>query len=109
MAELQMQDIKNVIVHNLSASETYQLFQAKFFINVLAEPAEVVAESLVPSIRSIPANGSTKSTYIRFLTGLKAYSQIFSVKDSHLVLGGIAMCLKIDETYRSDMSVLHFP
>lgn len=39
-----------------------------------------VAESLVPSIRSIPANGSTKSTYIRFLTGLKAYSQIFSVK-----------------------------
>lgn len=24
------------------ASETFQLFQAKFFINVLAEPAEVV-------------------------------------------------------------------
>lgn len=39
-----------------------------------------VAEYLVPSIRSVPANGSTKPTYIRFLTGLKAYSQIFSVK-----------------------------
>ncbi|KAF7145775.1 hypothetical protein RHSIM_Rhsim04G0167800 [Rhododendron simsii] len=116
-AELQMQDIKNVIVHNLSPGMvTTDLLmsgantkQAKFFINVLAEPAEVVAESLVPSIRSIPANGSTKPTYIRFLTGLKAYSQIFSVKDSHLVQGGIAMCLKIDETYRSDMSVIHFP
>ncbi|KAJ9159674.1 hypothetical protein P3X46_025160 [Hevea brasiliensis] len=52
--------------------------QAKFFINVLAEPAEVVAEYLVPNIRSIPANGSMKPTYIRFLTGIKAYSQIFS-------------------------------
>ncbi|XP_021898553.1 chlorophyll(ide) b reductase NOL, chloroplastic isoform X2 [Carica papaya] len=52
--------------------------QAKFFINVLAEPAEVVAEYLVPNIRSIPANGSMKPTYFRFLTGLKAYSQIFS-------------------------------
>ncbi|XP_015936966.1 chlorophyll(ide) b reductase NOL, chloroplastic isoform X4 [Arachis duranensis] len=52
--------------------------QAKFFINVLAEPAEVVAEYLVPNIRSIPTNGSMKPTYIRFLTGLKAYSQIFS-------------------------------
>ncbi|XP_037495668.1 chlorophyll(ide) b reductase NOL, chloroplastic-like [Jatropha curcas] len=52
--------------------------QAKFFINVLAEPAEVVAEYLVPNIRSIPANGSRKPTYIRFLTGIKAYSQIFS-------------------------------
>ncbi|XP_060675921.1 chlorophyll(ide) b reductase NOL, chloroplastic isoform X3 [Ziziphus jujuba] len=52
--------------------------QAKFFINVLAEPAEVVAEYLVPNIRSILANGSTKPTYIRFLTGLKAYTQIFS-------------------------------
>ena len=39
-----------------------------------------VAEYLVPNVRSIPSNGSTKPTYIRFLTGLKAYSQIFSVK-----------------------------
>ncbi|KAK6233718.1 hypothetical protein QUC31_006124 [Theobroma cacao] len=111
-AELQMQDVKNVVVHNLSLSEgqcsTVDSFynqnilhepkcalvpgmvttdllmsgattkQAKFFINVLAEPAEVVAEYLVPNIRSIPANGSWKPTYIRFLTGLKAYSQIFS-------------------------------
>ncbi|TKY68492.1 Chlorophyll(ide) b reductase NOL [Spatholobus suberectus] len=87
-AELQMQDVKNVVVHNLSPGMvTTDLLmsgvntkQAKFFINVLAEPAEVVAEYLVPNIRSIPANGSMKPTYIRFLTGLRAYSQIFSVK-----------------------------
>ncbi|XP_071725197.1 chlorophyll(ide) b reductase NOL, chloroplastic-like [Rutidosis leptorrhynchoides] len=85
-AELQMQDVKNVVVHNLSPGMvTTDLLmsgantkQAKFFINVLAEPAAVVAEYLVPNIRSIPANGSTRPTYIRFLTGLKAYSQIFS-------------------------------
>nr|GEX63431.1 NYC1-like protein [Tanacetum cinerariifolium] len=52
--------------------------QAKFFINVLAEPADEVAKYLVPNIRSIPSSGSTRPTYIRFLTGLKAYSQIFS-------------------------------
>ncbi|KAK9101073.1 hypothetical protein Scep_024503 [Stephania cephalantha] len=85
-AELQMQDVKNVIVHNLSPGMvTTELLmsgattkQAKFFINVLAEPPEVVAEYLVPIIRSIPSNGSTRPTYVRFLTGLKAYSQIFS-------------------------------
>ncbi|XP_011032940.1 PREDICTED: chlorophyll(ide) b reductase NOL, chloroplastic isoform X2 [Populus euphratica] len=85
-AELRMQDVQNVVVHNLSPGMvTTDLLmsgattkQAKFFINVLAEPAEVVAEYLVPNIRSIPANGSTKPTYIRFLTGVKAYSQIFS-------------------------------
>ncbi|KAK7405690.1 hypothetical protein VNO78_07297 [Psophocarpus tetragonolobus] len=85
-AELQMQDVKNVVVHNLSPGMvTTDLLmsgvstkQAKFFINVLAEPAEVVAEYLVPNIRAVPANGSMKPTYIRFLTGLKAYSQIFS-------------------------------
>ncbi|KAG7016360.1 Chlorophyll(ide) b reductase NOL, chloroplastic, partial [Cucurbita argyrosperma subsp. argyrosperma] len=85
-AELRMQDVKNVVVHNLSPGMvTTDLLmsgantkQAKFFINVLAEPPEVVAEYLVPNIRSIPANGSTRPTYIRFLTGLKAYSQIFS-------------------------------
>ncbi|CAK9313342.1 unnamed protein product [Citrullus colocynthis] len=85
-AELRMQDVKNVVVHNLSPGMvTTDLLmsgantkQAKFFINVLAEPPEVVAEYLVPNIRSIPTNGSTRPTYIRFLTGLKAYSQIFS-------------------------------
>jgi chlorophyll(ide) b reductase len=87
-AELRMQDVKNVVVHNLSPGMvTTDLLmsgattkQAKFFINVLAEPAEVVAECLVPNIRSLLANGSMKPTYIRFLTGIKAYSQIFSVK-----------------------------
>ncbi|XP_077247741.1 NYC1-like protein [Tasmannia lanceolata] len=85
-AELRMQEVKNVMVHNLSPGMvTTDLLmsgaitkQAKFFINVLAEPAEVVAEYLVPCIRSILSNGSMKPTYIRFLTGLKAYSQIFS-------------------------------
>ncbi|RVX06188.1 Chlorophyll(ide) b reductase NOL, chloroplastic [Vitis vinifera] len=90
VAELQMQDVKNVVVHNLSpgmvttdllmSGATTKQVECQVFINVLAEPAEVVAEYLVPNIRSIPVNGSTKPTYIRFLTGLKAYSQIFSVK-----------------------------
>lgn len=39
-----------------------------------------VAEYLVQNIRSFVGNGSMKPTYIRFLTGLKAYTQIFSVK-----------------------------
>lgn len=39
-----------------------------------------VAEYLVPNIRAIPASGSMKPTYIRFLTGIKAYTKIFSVK-----------------------------
>ncbi|KAI8560703.1 hypothetical protein RHMOL_Rhmol04G0277300 [Rhododendron molle] len=150
-AELQMQDVKNVIVHNLSPGmvttdllmsgantkqvecvphifveffswnrqvKLFNYFRPSFLLMFWQNRQKCadlnmselqVAESLVPSIRSIPANGSTKPTYIRFLTGLKAYSQIFSVKDLHLVQGGIAMCLKIDETYRSDMSVLHFP
>ncbi|XP_031125931.1 chlorophyll(ide) b reductase NOL, chloroplastic [Ipomoea triloba] len=85
-AELEMQDVKTVLVHNLSPGMvTTDLLmsgantkQAKFFINILAEPPDVVAEYLVPNIRSIPTSGSTKPTYIRFLTGLKAYSQIFS-------------------------------
>lgn len=85
-AELKMQDVKNVIVHNLSPGMvTTDLLmsgantkQAKFFINVLAESAEEVAKYLVPNIRSVPTNGSGRPTYIRFLTGLKAYSQIFS-------------------------------
>lgn len=85
-AELQMQEVRNVVVHNLSPGMvTTDLLmsgantkQAKFFINVLAEPADEVAKYLVPNIRSIPSSGSTRPTYIRFLTGLKAYSQIFS-------------------------------
>uniref|UniRef100_M8BTV4 chlorophyll(ide) b reductase n=1 Tax=Aegilops tauschii TaxID=37682 RepID=M8BTV4_AEGTA len=52
--------------------------QAKFFINILAETPDVVADYLVPNIREIPTNQSMKPTYIRFLTGLKAYSRIFS-------------------------------
>ncbi|KAG6765034.1 hypothetical protein POTOM_029048 [Populus tomentosa] len=103
-AELRMQDVQNVVVHNLSPGMvTTDLLmsgattkQAKFFINVLAEPAEVVAEYLVPNIRSIPANGSAKPTYIRFLTGVKAYSQIFSVKDLLSAHEETDTCLKIE-------------
>ncbi|KAL6894552.1 hypothetical protein ACP4OV_008650 [Aristida adscensionis] len=85
-AELQMNEVNNVMVHNLSPGMvTTDLLmsgattkQAKFFINILAETPEVVADFLVPNIRGIPANQSMKPTYIRFLTGLKAYSRIFS-------------------------------
>ncbi|XP_072955863.1 chlorophyll(ide) b reductase NOL, chloroplastic isoform X1 [Typha angustifolia] len=85
-AELQMNELKNVMVHNLSPGMvTTDLLmsgantkQAKFFINILAEPPDVVAEYLVPCVRSVPSSQSMKPTYIRFLTGLKAYSQIFS-------------------------------
>ncbi|RZC46665.1 hypothetical protein C5167_039609 [Papaver somniferum] len=35
-------------------TDPYPLLQAKFFINILAEPAEVVTECSVPNIRSIP-------------------------------------------------------
>ncbi|KAE8792990.1 chlorophyll(ide) b reductase NOL, chloroplastic [Hordeum vulgare] len=85
-AELQMNEMNNVVVHNLSPGMvTTDLLmsgattkQAKFFINILAEPPDVVADYLVPNIREIPTNQSMKPTYIRFLTGLKAYSRIFS-------------------------------
>ncbi|KAK1405386.1 hypothetical protein POM88_004991 [Heracleum sosnowskyi] len=40
-----------------------------------------VAKYLVPTIRSIPANGSTKPTCIHLLTGIKAYSKIFWLMD----------------------------
>ncbi|KAJ6901266.1 LOW QUALITY PROTEIN: hypothetical protein NC651_019119 [Populus alba x Populus x berolinensis] len=78
-AELQMQDVQNVVVHNLSPGMvTTDLLMSGSYHK--AEPAEVVAEYLVPNIRSIPANGSAKPTYIRFLTGVKANSQIFSLQ-----------------------------
>ncbi|XP_020181142.1 chlorophyll(ide) b reductase NOL, chloroplastic [Aegilops tauschii subsp. strangulata] len=85
-AELQMNEVNNVVVHNLSPGMvTTDLLmsgattkQAKFFINILAETPDVVADYLVPNIREIPTNQSMKPTYIRFLTGLKAYSRIFS-------------------------------
>lgn len=85
-AELQMNEVNNVMVHNLSPGMvTTDLLmsgattkQAKFFINILAEPPDVVADYLVPNIRAIPTDQSMKPTYIRFLTGLKAYSRIFS-------------------------------
>lgn len=85
-AELQMNEVNNVMVHNLSPGMvTTDLLmsgattkQAKFFINILAEPPDVVADYLVPNVREIPTKQSMKPTYIRFLTGLKAYSRIFS-------------------------------
>ncbi|KAJ3685901.1 hypothetical protein LUZ61_015065 [Rhynchospora tenuis] len=85
-AELQMNEVNNVMVHNLSPGMvTTDLLmagattkQAKFFINILAEPPDVVADYLVPSIRSIASSQSMKPTYVRFLTGVKAYSRIFS-------------------------------
>jgi len=85
-AELRMQGIKKVAVHNLSPGMvTTDLLmsgsdtkQAKFFINVLAEPADTAAKFLVPRIRAVSGKASFKPTYIRFLNGFKAYSQIFA-------------------------------
>ncbi|KAL2631471.1 hypothetical protein R1flu_016157 [Riccia fluitans] len=85
-AELRMQGVKNVVVHNLSPGMvTTDLLmsgvdtpQAKFFINVLAEPANEVASYLVPRIRAVAESQSKTSTYIRFLTGVKAYTQILA-------------------------------
>eukprot|EP00897_Mesotaenium_endlicherianum_P010690 jgi/Mesen1/964/ME000012S00515 len=84
-AELKMLQVKNVTVHNLSPGMvTTDLLMsgsdtrvAKFFINALAESANTVAEYLVPRMRLVPGGGS-RSTYIRFLTGPKAYSQILA-------------------------------
>lgn len=87
-AELEMQNIKDVVVHNLSPGMvTTELLmsgantpQAKWFINCLAEPAQEVAAFLVPKVRQVPRNGGgsgpVKPTYIQFLTKAKAFSQI---------------------------------
>ncbi|KAG6558115.1 hypothetical protein Mapa_000296 [Marchantia paleacea] len=85
-AELRMQGVKNVVVHNLSPGMvTTDLLmsgvdtgQAKFFVNILAEPADKVASYLVPRIRAVAESQSKTSTYIRFLTGFKAYTQILA-------------------------------
>ncbi|CAL5379778.1 unnamed protein product [Camellia sinensis] len=71
-AELRMDDVKNVIVHNLSPG------MVTTDLLLSGASTKQVAEYLVPNIRSVPANGLSKPTYIRFLTGLKAFSQIFS-------------------------------
>eukprot|EP00271_Cylindrocystis_brebissonii_P004121 TRINITY_DN1559_c1_g1_i1.p1 TRINITY_DN1559_c1_g1~~TRINITY_DN1559_c1_g1_i1.p1 ORF type:complete len:396 (-),score=56.44 TRINITY_DN1559_c1_g1_i1:570-1595(-) len=85
-AELGMLDIKNVTVHNLSPGMvTTELLmagattrQARFFINALAEPADEVASYLVPRVREVATSGRSSSSYIRFLTSPKAYSQILA-------------------------------
>ncbi|CAM6084390.1 unnamed protein product [Calypogeia fissa] len=85
-AELKQLSIKNVGIHDLSPGMvTTDLLmsgsdtrQAKFFINVLAEPADEVASYLVPRIRAVPGDKNKSSKYIRFLTGFKAYTQILA-------------------------------
>ncbi|CAK9866379.1 unnamed protein product [Sphagnum jensenii] len=85
-AELKMQGIKKVVVHNLSPGMvTTDLLMtggdtrvAKFFINALAEPADKVAQYLVPRIRLIASDRKSNSTYTRFLTGFKAYTKILA-------------------------------
>ena len=57
---------------------------AKFFINCLAETPEDVAAFLVPRVRRVPADSRTlagsiaQSSYIKYLTKPKAYSQILA-------------------------------
>lgn len=92
VAELNEASIKHVGIHNLSPGMvTTELLMsgattptAKFFINCLAEPAEVVAKEIVPKIRRVPqdavnvSQGKISPTYIQFLTKSKAYTGIFS-------------------------------
>lgn len=90
-AELGLLGIKNVGVHAISPGMvTTELLMAgadnqvsKFFINCLAETPETVAKFLVPRMRSVPSQSSQLpipnsflGKYIRFLTPIKAYSQI---------------------------------
>ncbi|CAL5359318.1 unnamed protein product [Camellia sinensis] len=71
------EDAMAVVVQILSVV-TYCYLQGVVHRDLKPEPG-MVAEYLVPNIRSVPANGLSKPIYIRFLTGLKAYSQIFSI------------------------------
>jgi hypothetical protein len=92
-AELKMQGIKKVVVHNLSPGMvTTDLLMtggdtrvAKFFINALAEPADKVAQYLVPRIRLIANDRKSNSTYTRFLTGFKAYTKILAVINTSIL------------------------
>lgn len=85
-AELKQANIQNVVVHNISPGMvTTDLLmsgsdtrQAKFFINVLAETPDTVAKYLVPRVRKIVEENKNSSTYPRFLTGFKAYTQILA-------------------------------
>ena len=65
------QQVKLVLLFTAGADSK----AAKFFINCLAEQPETVAQELVPRIRQVPQQGSS-SSYIRFLTKGKAYTQI---------------------------------
>eukprot|EP00798_Chlamydomonas_sp_ICE-L_P017213 gene17213-23534_t len=92
VAELEQASISNVGIHNLSPGMvTTELLMtgadtpsAKWFINALAETAEVVAAEIVPKIRRVPMDsvnvvkGNINPTYIQFLTKSKAYSSILS-------------------------------
>eukprot|EP00877_Chromochloris_zofingiensis_P005359 jgi/Chrzof1/14824/Cz09g17200.t1_NOL[v5.2] len=88
-AELKMQKIGNVGIHNLSPGMvTTNLLMsgantptAKFFVNCLAEEPNTVASYLVPRIRKVPEQATTltggmNSQYIQYLTKPKAYGQI---------------------------------
>lgn len=90
-AELTQANIQNVGIHNLSPGMvTTELLMAgadtptaKFFINCLAEEAAFVAKDLVPRVRRVPMEAANSRTgrmepaYIRALTQVKAFTQIF--------------------------------
>ena len=90
-AELSIAKIQNVGVHAISPGMvTTELLMAgadskisRFMINCLAETPETMANFLVPAIREVPGKveGSMlpnvfNGQYIKFLTPVKAYSQI---------------------------------
>lgn len=84
-AELKQMDATNIRLHNLSPGMvTTELLmsgadtmQSKFFINCMAESPETVADYLVPRIRDVARKRAT-GAYIKFLTPVKAYGNIFA-------------------------------
>lgn len=90
-SELALMGVRNVGIHSISPGMvTTDLLMAgadnnvsKFFINCLAETPDTVADFLVPKIREVPASScqlplpmNFMGKYIRFLTPIKAYTQI---------------------------------
>ncbi|CAL5336927.1 unnamed protein product [Camellia sinensis] len=75
------EDAKAVVVQILSVV-AYCHLQGVVHRDLKPERGMVTTDLLLSGAstkqKSVPANGLSKPTYIRFLTGLKAYSQIFS-------------------------------
>lgn len=84
-AELKQMEATSIGMHDISPGMvTTELLmsgadtpQSKFFINCLAEPADTVADYLVPRVRAVARKRSSSSS-ISFLTPMRAYGNIFA-------------------------------